>query len=89
MPQPHKRYDGYGRPLPTLADVKARSCYDHPVNVQARRTVTAQLEEQYQALLHRGTHAEVTLVIGIKDGVVMEYVRVTVAQSIPRDAEER
>ena len=54
MAQPQKRYDGYGRPLPTLAEAKATSCYDHPVNVQARVTITATLEEQYQALAAPG-----------------------------------
>ena len=89
MPQPHKRYDGYGRPLPTLAEAKEASLYEHPLNQQTRTLIAAQLELQYRALLKRGEYAEVTLTFGIKNGVIMEELAVNVGHTVRCEREER
>lgn len=88
MTHPSRRYDGYARPLPDLTDASRQSLYERRLNVQARGTILAQLEEQYAALLRRGVYAELTLTVGIKDGVIMEEIRLGVSHTIRCEREE-
>ena len=89
MAQPQKRYDGYGRPLPPLTDAREESLYEQSLNQQTRKMIAAQLETHYRALLRRGVYADVTLTLGIKNGVIMEEVRVSVGHTVRCEREDR
>ena len=64
------RYDGYGRPLPRLAEVPRRTLATNDVNIEHQGLIRALLQEFYDALLVPGVHAEVCLRFTIHDGVI-------------------
>jgi hypothetical protein len=76
MPQ-FMRHDGYGNPLPELADARKAVLYERPFNVQQRRTILQLLEEQWRKLLRKGMHGDVTLTFYVRDGLLQSDVTVT------------
>jgi hypothetical protein len=78
MAQP--RRDGYGRPLPELADAQKEVLLERPFNQQQRRLILRLLEEQYRLLLRRGTHAAVVLQFDVQDGMIQTDIKVTIGR---------
>jgi hypothetical protein len=76
MPQ-FMRHDGYGNPLPDLADARKAVLYERPFNVQQRRTILQLLEEQWRELLRKGMHGDVTLTFYVRDGLIQPDVALT------------
>ena len=69
MPVPMRR-DGYGAPVPELTDARQAVLYDRPFNVQQRREILHQLEEQWRACLRKGTSVDVQLRFIVQDGII-------------------
>jgi hypothetical protein len=80
MPLPQARRDGYGRPLPELADARQEVLKDSPHNQELRRMILALLEEHYHALLRRGIFADVALKFLVRDGRIQPDMDMTVTK---------
>jgi hypothetical protein len=80
MPRPYPRRDGYGRPLPTLADAHEAVLVDRPFNQAVRRLLFQLLDDRLVALCRRGTYARVQLSFEIRDGMLDANIDVQVAQ---------
>ena len=90
MPQPRKRHDSYGRPLPMLAPVAQQSLMQADQNTAIRRYVAWLLEQEYEVLLHRGTWAHLRVDLQICDGLLRPTVQLTTRrrhQRAPREDE--
>jgi hypothetical protein len=70
-----RRLDGYGRPLPHLLERPVRE-RGGEMNRQQQHLIEQLLQEEYDALLMQGMHAEVTLTFVVKDGVIASDVYV-------------
>ena len=70
MAAPQARLDGYGAPVPDLADARRAVLLERPVNRQVRHELVQALEAKHQALLRRGTNARVVLTFDVQDGVL-------------------
>jgi hypothetical protein len=80
MPVPQARRDGYGRPLPELADARHEVLKDTPQNQDLRKMILALLEEHYAALLRRGIFADVALTFLVRDGRIQPDMDVVVTK---------
>lgn len=85
MASARQRLDGYGKPLPTLADVRQQSLRQSPTNQRQQGWLWALLEEQYDALLCRGSFAEVTLTFRVEDGTLSGEVDVRITRHHRRE----
>lgn len=79
MAQP-VRHDGYGRPLPELADARQEVLLERPSNRAQRKLLQQLLENQAALLLRRGIYAEVSVRFVVSDGVIQSPVDVIVNQ---------
>jgi hypothetical protein len=85
MASARQRLDGYGRPLPTLADAREQRLRQSPTNQRQQAWLWALLEEQYDALLCRGSFADVTLTFRVRDGSLSGEVDVSVVRHHRRE----
>jgi hypothetical protein len=85
--QRRPRYTAYGKPLPHLLDPPVRD-RGGEMNRQQQHLIEQLLQEEYDALLAQGMHAEVTLTFVVKDGVIATDVYVVRCQQ-RRVGEER
>jgi O-methyltransferase involved in polyketide biosynthesis len=78
---PHfMRHDGYGNPLPELAEARKAVLYERPVNAQQRRVILQLLEEQWRDMLRKGINGNVTLTFYVWDGLLQPDVALTKTQ---------
>jgi hypothetical protein len=75
-----QRLDGYGAPLPALTDARQQSLRTSATNQGHLAWLWTLLEEHYEALLCRGSFADVTLTFRVEDGSVQGEVDVTVTR---------
>jgi hypothetical protein len=75
-----QRLDGYGAPLPALSDARQQSLRTSATNQRQRLRIGALLEQEYDALLCRGSFAEVTVTFRIHDGSLQAEVDVSVTR---------
>jgi hypothetical protein len=85
--QRRPRYDGYGRPLPHLIESVTRE-RGGEMNRQQQVLIERLLQDEYDALLMQGMHAEVTLTFVVKDGVIATDVYVLRCQQHRAGEEE-
>ena len=85
MASARQRLDGYGKPLPTLADARQQSLRHSVINDRQQSWLWALLEEQYDALLCRGSFAEVILTFRVEDGTLSGEVDVSVRRHHRRE----
>jgi hypothetical protein len=78
MALPKPRLDSYGRPIAPLVDACEEILYDRPFNIQQRRHLLHNLDEQFQALLRRGQYAEVQIGFRVQDGVIQAELSICV-----------
>jgi hypothetical protein len=78
MAAPRPRYDGYGKPLPDLAEARQASLFEHGTNERQRRVLMSLIETYCRELCHRGIHATVSLRWSVLDGILDANVEVTV-----------
>lgn len=74
MAAPRVRLDGYGQPLPPLADARHEVLADRPLNQEQRRVLLRMLQDQFDALLRRGTYATISLSFDVVDGIIQKKV---------------
>lgn len=83
MPRPHPRRDGYGRPLPPLADAHQEVLLERPVNQAMRRFIARLLDEQFVDVCRRGVYARVEVCFEVRDGILeSELTQVKVARLV-------
>lgn len=75
MAEPRSRFDGYGRPLPELADAREEVLYQSETNQDTRRHLHALIDDYCHQVLRRGTYAEVTLTFDVVDGSIQHGIR--------------
>lgn len=79
------RLDGYGKPLPSLTDARQQSLRQTATNQRQQSWLWALLEEQYDALLCRGSFADVTLTFRVRDGSLSGEVDLSVTHHHRRE----
>ena len=70
-------YDGYGRPLPTLADTSTADLYANTHNEKMRYAVAQQLEAKFHDMLQAGVHGELVLRLVIVNGRITQDIDMT------------
>jgi hypothetical protein len=71
MPQPKRRLDPYGVPIPPLRDVREpEPLATRPTNLERRAELLALLEEAWPLILVRGWHGSLVLEVSVVDGVL-------------------
>jgi hypothetical protein len=70
MASPRHRHDGYGKPLPTLADARHEVLIDTENNRTKRRDLQMLIEEYLRDLLCRGMNAKLMIHVIIADGSI-------------------
>lgn len=85
MASARQRLDGYGRPLPMLADAREQSLRHTAINDRQQAWLWALLEEQYDALLCRGSFAEVILTFRVENGTLSGEVDVSITRHHRRE----
>lgn len=80
MAERRARHDAYGRPLPTLTDVREQSLLDSPANLEARRFLQRLLEDTYRQYLTRGRTAHIEISFVVADGTIQEQIWVGAKQ---------
>lgn len=74
-----QRYDAYGRPLPTLAEVGTpRSLLDSPANEAARQALLALLKTHYAYCCEEGFWGELIMTITVENGTMQQAYTVAV-----------
>jgi len=78
MAQPRVRHDVYGSPLPPLTDAHQESRVTHGHNPQIRRLLFELLNDQLDALLHRGGYGIIQLTCRVQNGLLQNQINITV-----------
>ena len=87
MASARQRLDGYGKPLPALTDARQQALHHTAINQRQQAWLWALLEQQYEALLCRGSFAEVTLTFRVEDGTLSGEVDVRITRHHRREEE--
>jgi hypothetical protein len=82
MADARRSRDAYGKPLPSLVEVTQQYFGDHLTNRSQRERLYALLEEQWQVLLRRGIHGQLTITVTIHDGMIQDQSSVTLTRQI-------
>jgi hypothetical protein len=75
MPVPQKRYDRYGRPLPSIVETCESSRTDSSANLGQRdrlRHLLATLETRYPELLRPDVHADILVSFKVVGGTIQD-----------------
>lgn len=82
MSQPQRRHDSYGRPLPSLAPPRQQALHEEPTNQALWQQFLRLLYEEWDALLVRGTHAELTATVHVQDGRLQRDMQIQVTRQV-------
>jgi hypothetical protein len=64
------RHDGYGKPLPELADARQEVLLERPFNRQMRQAIRHAMDAKDALHCRRGTYVRVTIHYEIHDGML-------------------
>ena len=82
------RFDGYGHPLPELAQAQRKVTLDSEQNKAMRRYLLSLLEREYAHLFHKGVNVTLHVVLKIQDGTVQNDLYVHARQRHHHEPEE-
>lgn len=77
-----RKLDSFGRPLPSLVEVRQDYLGNHSPNQVQRERLAALIDEQWQLLLRRGFFGELAIVVTIVDGVLQDQTHVSVTRQL-------